>query len=440
VRLPADRRVRVSPLLPSTEAALLRGLAVVQTSGRQPSAVAGVVRDGALVWTGARGDGGGPDVQYRIGSITKTLTAVAVMQCRDDGLLSLDDPLSSVLGDDVPFGSAPVRRLLSHSAGLPAEPAGEWWERRDGGDFAALCAEVSGQTPVHPIGVRHHYTNLGFALLGELVARLRDASWITVVASRILEPLGMSRTTYGPTAPHAQGYSVHPYAGTLSVEPHTDTGAMAPAGQLWSTVEDLARYAGFWISPDPSVLAASSVAEMCTPATGEPASGTATVFGLGVQLYGRDLRTLLGHSGSMPGFLAGLVVDPAHRTAGIAMSNGTAGPTPPLALALVDQLESLEPFVPAPWTPEPTVDGADELLGVWFWGNTPMTLAVRGGQLVIDHVNPGRRTRMVRSAADEWLCLDHYYAGETLQIVRAADGSISHLDLVTYRLARAPYA
>jgi CubicO group peptidase (beta-lactamase class C family) len=425
-------------VLPLPAAALLRSLALVQADSRQPSAVAGLVRDGALAWTDARGAGGGPDVQYRIGSITKTFTAVAVMQCRDDGLLALDDTLGQHLGD-VPFASVTVRRLLSHSAGLPAEPEGPWWERHDGGDFAALSAAVAAQSMVNPPGSRFHYSNLGYGLLGELVGRLRGNPWITVITSRILEPLGMSRTTYGPTVPHAQGYSVHPYAGTLDEEPHTDTGAMAPAGQLWSTVEDLARYAGFWIKGDPAVLAASTVAQMCTPAAGEPASGTASVHGLGVRLYGRDERTLVGHSGSMPGFLAGFAVDLVRGTAGIALSNGTAGETPGLALTLLDRLEELEPPLPAEWAPEPVVDGADELLGTWFWGNTPMTFAVRSGQLVIDHVNPGRRTRMVRESADAWRCQDHYYAGELLRVIRSADGAIDHLDLVTYRLTRSPY-
>jgi len=124
----------VSPLLPSTEAALLRSLAQMQAETRQPSMVAGLVRDGALAWMDTRGQRSGPDVQYRIGSITKTVTAIAVMQCRDDGLLSLEDPLGSHLDEDAPFASVPVRRLLSHSAGLPAEPEGPWWERHEGGE------------------------------------------------------------------------------------------------------------------------------------------------------------------------------------------------------------------------------------------------------------------------------------------------------------------
>lgn len=432
----------VNKVLASTSRALLRELAAVQRSTRQPSLVAGVVRDGGLVWSGARGAAvgsglvAGPDVQYRIGSLTKTITAVAVLQCRDDGLLDLGDSLGEHVGD-VPFASARVRDLLSHAAGLPAEPAGPWWEGHDGGDFEMLAGQVLEQELVHPAGERHHYTNVGFGLLGELVAGLRGTSWIEAVTERVLQPLGMARTTYGPQSPHAQGWSVHPYAGTLLPEPHSNTGAMASAGQLWSTVYDLARYASFWIDPDPAVLAPSTVAEMCTPAAGQPGTGTESVHGLGVRLSGRGDRTLVGHSGSMPGFLAGFFVDPLRGTAGISLANATIGDTPGLALTLLDRLEQLEPPLPGQWTPERTVDGAAELLGLWYWGNTPMTFAVRGGYLVIDQTNPRRRTRLVRETADTWRCLDQYYAGEPLRVVRDHD-RISHLDLVTYILTRQP--
>src|SRR5690606_23812981 len=133
----------------------------------------------------------GPDVQYRIGSITKTLTAIAVMQCRDEGLVELDAPAATVLGDGVPFAGTPIRRLLTHRGGLPAEPEGPWWERHDGGDFADLTQRLGKQEPVLPAGQRLHYSNLAYALLGELVGRLRGVSWWEVVQDRILRPLGM---------------------------------------------------------------------------------------------------------------------------------------------------------------------------------------------------------------------------------------------------------
>lgn len=84
-------------LLPGTRRALLHRIAVAQAEGRAPSLVAAVVRDGRAVWHGARTsvEGHGPDenVQYRIGSITKTFTAVLVMRLRDEGVLDLGDPL-----------------------------------------------------------------------------------------------------------------------------------------------------------------------------------------------------------------------------------------------------------------------------------------------------------------------------------------------------------
>ena len=143
-----------------------------------------------------------------------------------------------------------MRRLLAHAGGLPAEPEGPWWERNDGGDLDHLLAQLAGQALVVTPGAQHHYSNVGYALLGAAVERVRRRPWRDVLTERVLGPLGMGRTTYAPVPPHAQGWSVHPWSGRLHPEPHTDTGAMAPAGQLWSTVGDLARWAAFWLDPD----------------------------------------------------------------------------------------------------------------------------------------------------------------------------------------------
>jgi len=427
-----------------TADALLREVATTQAETRQPSLVAGVLRSGSLVWTVARGRpagdvDAGPDVQYRIGSITKTMTAIVIMQARDDGLLDLDATVGSILGSDVPFATTPIRRLLTHSGGLPAEPEGPWWERNDGGDFDDLIARVAKQEPVLPAARQLHYSNLGYALLGEAIGRLRGESWWDVVRSRVLDPLGLSRTTYSPTSPHAQGYSVHPWSGRLDPEPHTDTGAMAPAGQVWSTVQDLARYAAWWLDPDPAVLAPATVQEMQIPVAGSSDDGLDMAWGLGLQLAGRPGRMLFSHTGSMPGFLAGLVVDPEQDAAAITLSNGTRGETPGLAYTLADVLSEYEPLLPGEWSPEPVVDGADELLGPWHWGNTPYTMVIRDGSLVLDNENVGRRTRLERVDADTWQGLDNYFTGELLHVIRRADGSIAHLDLATYTLTRTPY-
>jgi CubicO group peptidase (beta-lactamase class C family) len=426
-----------------TADALVRETATVQAQTRQPSLVAGVTRSGPLVWTASRGRHAGevepgPDVQYRIGSITKTLTAIVVMQARDEGLLDLDAAVGTVLGDDAPFAATPIRQLLTHSGGLPAEPSGPWWERHDGGGFDDLTGRVREQEPVLPAARQLHYSNLAYALLGEAVGRLRGETWWDLVRSRVLDPLGLTRTTYSPTAPHAQGYSVHPWSGRLEPEPHTDTGAMAPAGQVWSTVEDLARYAAFWLDPDPTVLSPDTVREMQIPVVGSPDDALDLAWGLGLQLFG-GAGFRFGHGGSMPGFLAGFVIDPAEQTAAVTLSNGTHGGAPGLASTLLDVVAEREPRIPAEWEPEPALDGVEELLGPWHWGNTHYTMVVRAGELMLDGSSPTRSSRFERVGDDSWRGRDSYFTGELLRVVRSTDGAIEHLDLATYTLTRTPY-
>ena len=96
------------------------------------------------------------------------------MQCRDDGLLSLDDPIGTVLPESG-YADATIRGLLAHVSGMQSEPVGPWWERNPGVDAAELLAANDGSGAVFGPGEHYHYSNLGFALLGEAVARLRGA-------------------------------------------------------------------------------------------------------------------------------------------------------------------------------------------------------------------------------------------------------------------------
>lgn len=424
----------------STARRLRADLAAVQIEGRLPSVVAGLVGDGGLIWCDGFGDVGGDpaDTQYRIGSITKTLTAVLVLQAADEGLVDLDAPVSLVLGD-VGYADRSARTLLAHHGGVQAEPAGDWWERTEGGSFADLVTANDGGSAVFPVGHRFHYSNLAYALLGELVARVRGESWWDVVRGRLLEPLGMTRTTYHPQAPHAQGYSVHPYARTLHAEPHTDTGAMAPAGQVWSTVGDLARYAAFLVAGDPLVLTGERFAEALTPRAGDPDSGLGYAHGLGFQLFPGGSGTLAGHSGSMPGFVATCFVDRARRTGAVALSNATSGMSAAgTAQRLLETLEAHEPSLPYPWEPNREVPaGLGELLGVWHWGATMHVFELEGQVLVVR--KGGVEVFRFGLEGERVVGLTGYHAGEELTVVRSPDGAVSHLDLATFIFTRSPY-
>jgi CubicO group peptidase (beta-lactamase class C family) len=365
------------------------------------------------------------------------MTAVLVLQCRDEGLLDLGDPLHRYSVDS-PWPDTSLRQLLAHAGGLPAEPPGPWWERHDDSALADLSRRLDGQHLAVAGGAHFHYSNVGYALLGAVVERVRGAPWREVLRTRLLEPLGMLRTTYAPVRPHAQGWSVHPWSGRLHAEPHTDTGAMAPAGQLWATVADLGRWAAFWLDPAP-VLAADTAEEMRVPTAVQPGDLDAA-YGLGLSLDSGGGGLRFGHGGSMPGFVAALLVDPEQRTAAVTLANGTTGGVAPLASSLLDTLHRHEPTLPPAWEPEPRVDGADELLGPWFWGNTPFTVLVRNAMLTLDSASPGRRSRFVPGGEDSWRGLDAYFTGETLAVVRDSAGVPERLVLATYDLRRQPYA
>lgn len=433
-------------MLPTTELALLRRTAHEQAVCRTPSLVTAVVRDDGIVWSGARGkvDGARPgvDTQYRIGSITKTFIAVLVMRLRDEGKLDLGDPLDKHLPGTV-LGDRTIQHLLSHTSGVTSESPGVWWERAAGADWAALRDSLGPEAVVLRAGSKFHYSNVGYGILGELVARMRGMSWLDALNKELLQPLGLNRTTPHPVAPHARGWAVHPHADTLLPEPAPDAGAMAPAGQLWSTLNDLARWLRLIAGDTGEVLHPDTMAEMRAPIVVDDADSWTSGMGLGLQLFRDSGRRLAGHTGSMPGFLACLVTDEGTGTGSLVMANSTAGVgIVGLGFDLIRTADELEPVLPDEW--EPTSVNADllELTGTWHWGPTPHTLKLRPGSwLELGPTTGNGRASRFRPAGDgTWTGVDAYYAGETLKVVRNAAGEVTHLDVATFVFTRRPYS
>ncbi|MET9867124.1 serine hydrolase domain-containing protein [Streptomyces sp. NPDC006386] len=435
-------------LLPGTRRALLHRIAVAQAEGRAPSLVAAVVRDGKAVWTGARTsvEGHAPDenVQYRIGSITKTFTAILVLRLRDEGALDLADPLEKHL-PDTGVGEVTVAELLAHTGGLVAETPGPWWERSPG-SLRPEIADVLGERPsLSPPGRRFHYSNPGYALLGALVEKLRGDSWEEILRREVLEPLELHRTSVRPQAPYAGGWAVHPWADVMLHEPTEDLGRMAPAGQLWSTTGDLARFAAFLVKGDERVLSPESLLEMRTPAAPHEASDVASGYAycLGMEIRRRDGRSLVGHTGSLPGFLACLMISVEDDVAAIVLANCTSGPLLfPVASDLVRIVAEAEPRIPTAWKPLRDVDPSVlELTGQWYWGTHAFALRLTAdGLLSLGPLSgSGRGSRFRPNGDGTWTGLEGYYAGELLEAVRRPDGAVSHLDLGSFVFTRQPY-
>lgn len=435
----------MAPMLPTTEYALLRRIAVEQATNRAPSLVAAVVRDGQISWSGARGSLGdrapGNDTQYRLGSITKTMVAALVMRLRDEGRLELNDRIDAHL-PDTEFGHLTVAQLLAHSSGITAEAPGSWWERTPGTEWESLNSAIGpGELKLRP-GARFHYSNVGYGILGELAARKRGTTWLEALRAEVLQPLGMNRTTAHPEGDHASGWAVHPFADVVLPEPTPDTGAMAPAGQLWSTVDDLARWTAFIGGHTGQVLHPDTVAEMRSVAVVDDSTDWALGYGLGLQVARQQGRRLAGHGGSMPGFLACTLVDVDTGTGALAMANTTTGALlHQLALDLITIADDYEPRLPAEWRPSSVDPAVLELTGLWHWGPAPFHLRVLpNGWLDLSPAGQaGRHSRFKPTGPDTWEGLDGYYTGETMRVHRDEQGRPSYLDIVTFVFTRTPY-
>jgi len=418
-----------------------------QSEKRLPSISAAVVRDGDLVWEDAVGAADAeagveatPDTQYRIGSITKTLTAAAVMQLRDEGKLGLEHTLDRHL-EDVPHRPT-IRRMLSHASGLQRETPGDVWVTLKFLTDEELLSSLGSAEQVLAPGARFHYSNLAFALLGRVVERVSGVPYERYVEERLLRPLGMTRTSFRPQPPHAAGYFVEPYREGVRVEPPVETASFTPSGQLWSTVRDLSRWAAFLAEPDPAVLAPATVEEMRTVEVIEDHERWTAGYGLGLGMFRDGERILVGHGGAMPGFIARVVVSPKEKIGAAVLTNSSTARVGQLAAQLVAKTVELLPPDPETWrVEEPPPRAIASALGRWWLEGDEIVFSWRKGRLE------------ARSVADEdwqppavfapeaenlWRTVSGPEHGEQLRLERGTDGEITLMYWATYMLTREP--
>jgi len=418
-----------------------------QVDGRIPALSVALHRADRPLWTFQVG--ADADTRFRIGSVTKTFTGVLVMQCRDDGLLDLDDPIGRHL--DLPaHGELPIRRLLSHTSGLQREPFGDVWDTLDSPDLDRLLEDVARAERVLPPGRRYHYSNLGFALLGHLVGRLRGGTWAEVLSDRVLRPLALDSVAISPGDAAATGYLVEAYSDHAKPEPPIDTGALGPAAQLWGTAADLARWAAFLADPakvDPAgaVLAPATLDEMRWPLT--MSEETLWTFGLGLILMNQGNRVIhVGHDGAMPGFLAsaygrrGADVPPALGVAVLGAS-GTATQVNDLPHALLDAAAEHDPAEIAPWRPgDPAPEHLRPVLGPWWGEGYEFVFSWRDGALNARLADaPASRPPAVFTeiGPDLLRTVSGREAGELLRLTRdPGTGEVVRMHWATYRFTR----
>ena len=287
---------------------------------------------------------------YHWASITKTFTAIAIMQLRDDGLLSLDDPIVEYVPElrDVhnEFGSMEeitIRHLMSHSAGFRGGTwpyaGGELWHPHEPTEWSQLVSMIP-YTQIHfEPGSRYSYSNPGIIFLGLVIEKVSGDVFEAYIDKNIFRPLGMSRAYFDVT-PRAlrQHRSNHytirdgrPEPGGLDF----NTGITVSNGGLNAPVPDLGRYLAFLLGTPwgdagtdayEAVLARSSLEEMWGSVVpiGDNPMGDASM-GLSYFLYDKDGHRVIGHTGTQRTFYSFFYVDPASGTGVVAAFNTGAG-------------------------------------------------------------------------------------------------------------------
>lgn len=316
------------------------------TSQAYPNLVIGVVMGGELVWEAGFGAGATPgttpnvDTCFRAGSITKLVTATALLELAEEGVLSLDDEASkwlpeveSVLSPEgVP--AITLRHLLSHGSGLPRNGNGSLDWTRPGTRIAEsdVLAALDGVTLSFSPGTSHLYSNLGVALAGIIGARASGQEFRSFVQQRVLDPLQMRAAAWdAPAAGLAPGHHPSPRGGYERAATTWRMGAMEPAGGLFTTVRDLAQFAAHGLGHgsllDRGTLTASQTALLELPG--------ATGIGLGWFVTEvPKLGKIAWHNGSTSDYGAFLAVSPEHDV-GVAILMGSG------MLSDVEELRSL---------------------------------------------------------------------------------------------------
>lgn len=308
-----------------------------------PGMSAAVVYDQELVWSRGLGFAdvdkkvpASPESIYSICSISKLFTSIGIMQLRDEGKLRLDDPIGKHLSwfniqDKYPDApEVTIGGILTHSSGLPREADYPYWS---GPEFNFPTREqiidaLSGQEELYPADTYYQYSNLGMALLGEVIATVSKKPYGEYIQEHILTPLELTNTS--PEIPEEQrgkqlatGYSVRLRDGSRKVIPFYLVNGIAPAAGFASTVEDLARFAswqfrllekGGW-----EVLAANTLKEMHRVHWLDP--DWSSPRGLGFSISRRNDITYVGHGGNCPGYKSQLSLRPKDKIAVVVMSN-----------------------------------------------------------------------------------------------------------------------
>jgi CubicO group peptidase (beta-lactamase class C family) len=360
---------------------------------------------------------------FRIASMTKSFTALAILQLRDEGKLSLEDPAERHVPElrqlRYPTDDSPritIRHLLSHSEGFPED--NPWGDQQLAATDAEMTAMMRAGIPFSTApGTAYEYSNYGFAILGRIVANVSGVPYPRYVAERILAPLGMGVTTLEAAAvpAHRLAHGYRRQDDQWVEEPQLPDGAFGPMGGMLTSIGDLGRYVAFLLDawpardgPDRGPVRRASVREMqqVTRYSGASASRDSTgavALSAGGYGYGLGIRQtcrfgmVVSHSGGLPGFGSQMRWLPDYGVGIVALGNLTYtgwGGTLDQAFALLAGTGGLTPRQPSP---APVLlerrDQVTRLVDSW---NDALADSLAAMNLYLDEPKSRRRAALAR--------------------------------------------
>jgi len=409
-----------------------------------PGAAWGIVIDGELAHLGTTGMRDvvarrpvEADTIFRIASMTKSFTAMAILKLRDEGRLALDDPaeryVPELTGLTYPTGDAPrltVRHLLSHAGGFPED--NPWGDQQLSATDEAFTAMMRGGIPFsNSPGVAYEYSNYAFAILGRIVTRASGMPYNAYVATHILKPLGMTSTTLEPRDV-SPGRLAHGYRWEdeqWKEEAQLPDGAFGAMGGMLTSIRDLSRYVAAYLDAWPprdgvetAPISRASLREMQQVWRPRPATVTRSADTGGVDLnaggYGFGLGItqtcefghVVAHSGGLPGFGSIMRWLPEYGVGIIAFGNRTYTGWGSVANDAIERLRRTGGLQPRTVQPSPALvtakNGVSSLVDKWDDALADRIAAVN---LFLDRSKDRRRAEIARLRAQVGAC-------------RAADG------------------
>jgi CubicO group peptidase (beta-lactamase class C family) len=412
---------RVDAVVTAAEPTLRRRITDLLAEHHLPGAAVGVVRGDSLAWSSGFGfadleSARRPDAGtvYRVASISKTVTATAIVQLRDRGRLSLDDPLvahipefSAVRVHHGRVEDVTLRRLLSHRSGLISEGPFSYWDTMEFPEMGGILAALPRTEVVLAPDAGAKYSNLGFALLGEVVARQSGQPFESYARQAIFEPLGMAASSFTPDEAlldrMATGYLPHPFEDWPQPAGHSPARGLAAAAGLYTTVSDLGRWIAFQLTAAPpavgtaaaptedeapprpaAVLSPRSLDEMHAPQAIDAEWTEARCLGWAGRRRGDHV--FIGHGGSIHGFITHILFHKVSRTGVIVLTNeGRHQVAATAALDLLDILlreHAAQPGAQANALPSATPPEYRRFLGRYqLWAGAVTHVECRDGKL-----------------------------------------------------------